>query len=392
MAATAINLPAITAAGYAALQRGDPKSARIHFDQAVAAHAADPAVWVGLAKAHRALGEPAEADGALDRALGLDAYYFPALLAKGDTFTERGDRRAASAFFSAAIKAAARYQSLPDEWRAELRRAEALSAQHKSEFETHLLSSLARAGFDASAGGRFAHAVDLLLGKREVFSQQPKFFYYPELPQIQFFDKQLFPWVSELEREFAVIRAEARAVLDADTDFVPYVQREGNRPVFNERGLLDNSDWGAFFLIKNGVTVEANAARCPRTFAALSRIPLCRIDKRTPSVLFSLLRPGARIPPHHGFMNARLIGHLPLIVPPDCGLRVGNETRRWSEGEALFFDDSIEHEAWNLSAEPRIVLIFDVWRPELSARERELIAATLTAVDGFGGPVRPWTE
>jgi len=392
MAATAINLPAITAAGYAALQRGDLKAARLHFDQAVVVNAADTAVWLGLAKLHRALGQSAEADQALDRALELDAYYFPALLAKGDMHSERGDGRAASAYFSAAIKAAARYQSLPDEWRAELRRAESLSQRHRRDFEAHLLSSLTRAGFDPSAGGRFAHAVDLLLGKREVFSQQPRFFYYPELPQVQFFDRRLFPWVGALESEFAAIRGEARAVLDADKDFEPYVQREGNRPVYNERGLLDNSDWGAFFLIKNGVTVEANAARCPRTFAAISRVPLSRIDKRTPSVLFSLLRPGARIPPHHGFMNTRVIAHLPLIVPSDCGLRVGNETRRWSEGETLFFDDSMEHEAWNLSAEPRIVLIFDVWRPELSVRERELIAATLTAVDGFGGPIRPWTE
>ena len=181
-------------------------------------------------------------------------------------------------------------------------------------------------------------------------------------------------------------------MLDADSRFVPYIQREPNRPAFNERGLLDNPDWGAFFLIKDGVTVEANAALCPRTFAAISEIPLCRIDHRTPSVLFSLLRPGARIPPHHGFTNARLICHLPLIVPPQCALRVGNETRSWTEGEVVLFDDSIEHEAWNLSNEPRIVLIFDVWRPELSAEERDLVATVLAAADSFGGPRRQWTE
>jgi aspartyl/asparaginyl beta-hydroxylase (cupin superfamily) len=392
MAATVINLPAVTAAAYAALQRGDAWGARRLFDQVVTAGAADAAVWLGLAQVHRALGQRADAERALDQALELDAYCFPALLAKGDAFEEQGDRRAASAYFSAAIKAAARFPSLPDEWRAELRRAESLSAQHKSEFEAHLLSTLTRAGFDASSDSRFAHAVDLLLGKRQIFSQQPKFFYYPELAQIQFFDKQIFPWVSGFERDFEAIQAEARALLEANSDFVPYVQRESKRPAFNERGLLDNLDWGAFFLIKDGTTVEANAARCPRTFAAVSRIPLSRIDKRTPSVLFSLLRPGARIPPHHGFTNARLIGHLPLIVPPNCGLRVGNETHSWREGEVVLFDDSIEHEAWNLSGEPRIVLIFDVWRPELSARERDLIAATLTAVDGIGGPARPWTD
>jgi aspartate beta-hydroxylase len=109
-------------------------------------------------------------------------------------------------------------------------------------------------------------------------------------------------------------------------------------------------------------------------------------------VLFSLLRPGARIPPHHGFTNARLICHLPLIVPPQCALRVGNETRSWTEGEVVLFDDSIEHEAWNSSNEPRIVMIFDVWRPELSAEERDLVAAVLAAVDSFGGSRRQWTE
>jgi aspartyl/asparaginyl beta-hydroxylase (cupin superfamily) len=108
-------------------------------------------------------------------------------------------------------------------------------------------------------------------------------------------------------------------------------------------------------------------------------------------VLFSLLRPGARIPPHHGFMNARLICHLPLIVPPNCGLRVGNETREWREGEVVVFDDSIEHEAWNSSNEPRAVLIFDVWRPELSDKERHLVTTMLAAIDRFDGP-RQWTD
>jgi aspartate beta-hydroxylase len=391
MAAPAINLPSVTAAGYAALQRGDPRGARLLFDQAIVAGVADAAVWFGVAKACEAVGQPVEARQALERALDLDTYYFPALLAKGDVLAAEGDRRGANAYYTAGIKVAKQHPSFP-EWRAEIERVEGLSRQYARQYESHLLSALARAGFDPGSGGRFAHAMDLLLGKREIFLQQPKFFYFPELPQVQFFERPDFSWVSGLEAELPAIRAEARAMLDAGTGFVPYVQREANRPAFNERGLLDNPDWGAFYLIKNGETVAANAALCPRTLAAVSRLPLCRIDRRTPSVLFSLLRPGARIPPHHGFMNARLIGHLPLIVPPGCALRVGNETRRWREGEVLLFDDSIEHEAWNSSAEPRIVLIFDVWRPELSPRERDLVAATLQAVDGFDGPIRPWTE
>jgi aspartyl/asparaginyl beta-hydroxylase (cupin superfamily) len=101
--------------------------------------------------------------------------------------------------------------------------------------------------------------------------------------------------------------------------------------------------------------------------------------------LFSLLRPGVRIPPHTGYTNARLICHLPLIVPEGCGLRVGNEVRAWTTGETLIFDDSIEHEAWNSSDRLRVVLLFDIWRPELTEEERKLVATLLAAVGTFGG-------
>ena len=158
-----------------------------------------------------------------------------------------------------------------------------------------------------------------------------------------------------------------------------------NRPFFDDHGMLGNPSWSAFYLIKGGETVDANAARCPATMAAMDEAPLCRIPGRTPSVLFSLLRPGAHIQPHHGFTNARFICHLPLVVPDACAMRVGSETRAWREGEACVFDDSIEHEAWNRNADRlRVVLIFDVWRPELTATERTLVADLLQAVDRFG--------
>ncbi|MGO9036542.1 MAG: aspartyl/asparaginyl beta-hydroxylase domain-containing protein [Steroidobacteraceae bacterium] len=392
MAANPTNLPAVTAAGFAALNRGDPNAARALFDQAVSAGVADAAVWYGLARTHRVLGAAAEESAALDKALGLDAQFLPALLARGDWFARRGDRRAADSFYSVAIKVAAGMPSLPPEWRAEVRRVEASSSGFTREYEAHLLAALSAAGLGTPGTERFGHAIDLLLGKRQIFLQQPKYFFFPELPQIQFFERQLFPWASALERAVDDIRAEAREVLEAGDGFVPYLQRDPGRPTFDPRGLLDNPNWGAYFLIKNGATVDENAARCPRTFAVVEDLPLCRIDGRTPSVLFSLLRPGARIPPHHGFMNARLIVHLPLIVPGQCALRVGNETRAWREGELLIFDDSIEHEAWNSSQEPRIVLILDVWRPELTAKERDLVAAMLAAIDQFDGQRREWTD
>ena len=73
--------------------------------------------------------------------------------------------------------------------------------------------------------------------------------------------------------------------------------------------------------------------------------------------------------------------HLPLVVPPHCGFRVGNEVRAWEVGKLLIFDDTIEHEAWNNSAEDRIVLIFDIWRPELTEDERRAVTAIFEAID-----------
>ena len=136
---------------------------------------------------------------------------------------------------------------------------------------------------------------------------------------------------------------------------------------------------------------DANAARCPRTMAALEEVPLAHIPGRSPSVLFSLLRPGARIPPHHGYVNTRLIVHLPLVVPRGCGFRVGNEARQWVEGKVWLFDDTIEHEAWNDSDQTRLILLFEVWRPELALRDQEHISALFQTIDRLRGGVGEWS-
>jgi aspartyl/asparaginyl beta-hydroxylase (cupin superfamily) len=68
-----------------------------------------------------------------------------------------------------------------------------------------------------------------------------------------------------------------------------------------------------------------------------------------------------------------------LIVPEGCWFRVGAETRSWRRGEAFVFDDTIEHEAANPSADLRVVLIFDVWHPDLSGAEREAVRGMMAA-------------
>ena len=130
---------------------------------------------------------------------------------------------------------------------------------------------------------------------------------------------------------------------------------------------------------------NGNADRCPATMAALALAPQPSVIRRSPAAMFSVLQPGTRIPPHTGVSNTRLVVHLPLILPPDCRFRVGNETRAWREREAWVFDDTIEHEAWNDSDQSRTILIFDIWSPLLSEVERELVARVTAAADAFNG-------
>ena len=145
--------------------------------------------------------------------------------------------------------------------------------------------------------------------------------------------------------------AELEAALGEDGLFRPYLQARKDRPSYDFHGLLDNPAWSTLYLWENGGPVEG--ARFPKTFAALGEVPLPHVSTRAPSILFSLLKPGARIAPHHGMINTRLICHLPLIVPEKCGFRVGNEVREWEVGKLLIFDDTIEHEPGTRATGPR---------------------------------------
>jgi aspartyl/asparaginyl beta-hydroxylase (cupin superfamily) len=370
--------------GAQALRRGDPTTARRLFERVVTARPSDVSAWFGLALACQGASDDRGMSDALDRVLSAEASHLPALLMKADHFAKVGDHRAAEAFYRAAVARAPAIEILPPELQSEVRRAQSRCADYASAYESHLRDALSAAGFEpAKSSRRFSLALDLLLGKKEVYLQTPTSFYYPELPHRQFYERSEFPWLANLEAKTDVIRQELLAVVADQRAFRPYVRSTDRRPPAEYGGLLDNLDWSAFYLIEDGAPIASAVARCPRTMEALWAAPLAESAGRTPSVLFSLLRPGARIPPHTGQINARLICHLPLIVPDGCGFRVGNEVRRWIEGETLIFDDTIEHEAWNNSGRLRVVLLFDIWRPELSLEERKLVAATLAAVGAY---------
>ena len=306
------------------------------------------------------------------------------LLDRGDEFARGGDPKAAMSFYQAALQAARSIPQFDPRTVERLRSAQAFIQQRAADFQQKLDAALG--GFrpeDAAAGTRLTHSLDMLRGTRQIFPQQPLVFYYPYLAQRQFFEREEFDWVSEIEAATPVIREELLALLERGADFRPYVEDEANRPQRQFHHLNNDPSWSALYLWRDSLLVPEIAERCPRTVEALSKVPLTHIGQRTPSALFSRLEPGAHIPPHTGMLNCRLICHLPLIVPRGCWLRVGNETREWEEGKMLIFDDSIEHEARNPTGELRIILLFDVWRPELSETERQAISTIFDAIDGF---------
>lgn len=226
---------------------------------------------------------------------------------------------------------------------------------------------------------RFSDALDIMFGRKTVFLQEPQHLYFPELPQKQFYDKTEFSWSQSLEARWKDIQKELLEILSDDQFFSPYLQSEDHIPNSAATPLANSMDWSSLYLIKDGNAVPENQAMFPVTMAALKSVDLCKTGGGTPSVLFSRLKPGTHIPPHSGMLNMRLICHLPIIVPGDCRIRVGNKFHEWEEGKLVIFDDTIEHEAWNDSDKDRFVLLFDVWRPEITSRERQLLDILISA-------------
>lgn len=380
-------------AGAAALEAGDALTARRHFESILAAGVGDASTCILLGIACRRLDDRPALYGAVDRALAYEPRNLHALLMKGDCLLESGNSRAAAQFYGAAVAIAAQVKNLPSDLADYVRRAAETRDRINAHIAAHLRQQLAGAGYDELASSpRFVQSVDMLTGKKQLYTQQPRAYYFPELPQIQFYPRDSFPWLEALEAATDDICAELMGVLERNRGFVPYIQRRDGAPMDNAHSLLDSLDWSAFFLYKEGAVIEEHAAQCPKTMAAIEQLPVPRVKGRDPMALFSVLKPGTRIAPHHGYLNSRLICHLPLVVPPGCFLRVGNETRELRKGRAWVFDDTIEHEAWNSSNETRVILIVDIWRPELTTEERTLVTTLLEAVDTYAGPRVEWTD
>ena len=206
-------------------------------------------------------------------------------------------------------------------------------------------------------------------------AQKPWAFYIPGLAPRPYFEREDFPWIADVEADFAAIKSEMETTLDIERDSMPYIH--GNVGTTSEAApLTDSRGWTAMYLYCQGVRDEDVCRRFPRAAAMAEKTPLATVNGVPLEAFYSILQPGGHIVPHFGVSNHWLTVHLPLIAPGNGIMRAGPVSRMWHEGECLIFDDSFDHEAINASDKIRIVLILGVWHPDLSEAERAAIDFT----------------
>ncbi|NKB37127.1 MAG: tetratricopeptide repeat protein [Gammaproteobacteria bacterium] len=385
MTGTTENIQELAQQAFSTLQSGKNQQAREIFEGLVSSGRADATIVLGLAHACFRLEDKTSALAAVDSALEMEPTNLRVLLFKADFLEQDGQSRSALEYYQHALALAANHTEMTEDVKQGLQRAEQACARKDREYKTFLEAKLKDDGYKPSRSNlRFQQSIDLIFGEKEVFYQEPRRYYYPGLPQIQFYEREQFAWLNEMEASADKIRNELTEVLAQPETFSPYLQADSNHLGRYDDGLLNSEDWSALYLWEHGKLIKENAQLFPQTIEALKLAPLPEIRGQAPMALFSKLKAETHIPPHNGVLNTRLICHLPIIVPERCGaLRVGNEERRWHEGETLIFDDSIQHEAWNHSKEERVVLLFEIWRPELNEEERELVTLLLAAVKEY---------
>ncbi len=180
--------------------------------------------------------------------------------------------------------------------------------------------------------------------------------WYPGLTSIPIHDSQSIPLSRKLEDKFKVIQNEVQALSDDEFHSeAEQIKRSGR--------------WEVLILFEAGKKNVENCRRLPELTAILEESG----DARTSAglIYLSRLRPHTQVSAHRGGTNSRLRLHLGIRIPEgDCGMRVDNKTLSWEAGKTIVFDDFYEHEVWNNTDQERLILLVDIWHPELTDQER----------------------
>lgn len=333
------------------------------------------AAWMKLAAMANAMGEAQTALDAAQGALAVRPLDFTALLMRAMQLQALGRLDEAGEGYGRALAQVP--ERVPPQMEPVLQTAQHRYAAWQGRQFQFLSNAVAAITPMTDKLERFIHSA---LRSEPMEREGPTLYCYPGLGETAFYDDGLFDWFAELEAATDAIEAEFHAVVRAAAaQLVPYIQYPDGVPLDQWESLNHNRDWTAIHLMQNGRLIDANARHCPQLMALLAKLPQPNVTGAGPNAMFSLLAPGAHIPPHTGIANSRLVCHLPLIVPKGCWFRVAQDQRLWERGKAWVFDDTVEHEAMNPSDMLRVVMIFDIWHPALDAAERAGIKAVIEA-------------
>lgn len=215
----------------------------------------------------------------------------------------------------------------------------------------------------------------------------PSLFTFPGLSS-----RPIYEWDSQSASDYAWkdVFSSYSMILSANYDTIRLeyekIRREcGEKSDYNigsDEHKLHHGGWDWNSYILKGKRQPDFAVRCPKTVEILESFqhPV-QLMTQTPFSFgfFSTLKSGSKIDTHTGPCNLRIRCHFPLIVPEgDCGMEVGGVNVVWKEKKAVFFDDCYEHKVWNNTSKDRVVLLFDLWHPELKQIEIDAI------IDMFG--------
>uniref|UniRef100_A0A7S3LP48 Aspartyl/asparaginy/proline hydroxylase domain-containing protein n=1 Tax=Aplanochytrium stocchinoi TaxID=215587 RepID=A0A7S3LP48_9STRA len=195
-------------------------------------------------------------------------------------------------------------------------------------------------------------------------------------------------WVAELESKADVICSEYRNLISAERLSKRKV-KENDYELKKDEHQLHSGNWDWYSFVLKGKWQSDMEELCPTTSTLIKNIPGLMTGLPFSYCFFSSLQPNSKIDAHVAPCNLRVRCHLPLIVPKKqedevqvkCGLSVAGETVEWETGKGLLFDDAYEHRAWNLRESERVVLLVDVWNPEILPEEREHIKKMFASVN-----------
>ena len=207
---------------------------------------------------------------------------------------------------------------------------------------------------------------------------RPTYPCFPGLRHRPWHDPRACEGARMLEENFGTIRDEAMSLgegasLDYSRAAGPW--RSWKKPWTLLRRDAAPKTWTLYLLYHMGVDVEEVMGKCPRTRAVVNALPGACLEYTWGDFVFSAMSAGAHLRPHCSIDNLRVRIHMGISIPEGCSIRVATETRTWQEGKCLMFEDSFEHEVWNRSNARRIVLIADLWHPDLTEVEIRALTA-----------------